>query len=283
MIETKNKQLNIKDLLFAENRTDKKFDPRRDIAEEDWENIERTLVESDPITGSDSDTYRFYRLATMKKLIKPEKFVTLGSGIVYKNKIRMKIKDFHERGERGHFADLLFSANYVNPFFKGGDVPDKYLIDQIKDIKGIVADKKAINLGAGVLHMLSRIKLNSPKKELNLPNQNEFVAKIKDLIEYERESNYHISGTAADFKIVFPNRINELNIDTADWKKMKDDLSFQRVRGDWYEFLELATDMAILSADEIKFDEVGARLIFSDKEMQFEGKFTLKMPEVRKF
>jgi hypothetical protein len=282
MIKAEN-NLNIKELTFKVHQEEKGFDPRKEIAEEDWENIGRAIVDADPIMGGNGDAHRFYGMAAKRKLLLPEKAKTFGASIMYKSHIRSKITDLTDKGHKGSLADFLYSANFVNPFLKGGDLPDSYLEEEKGLIKELCAGQVGIHMGGGILHMLSRIKLKSPGKEMRIPYPNQFVSMIKNLIQEERENNYHISGTAADFKIIFPNRIKELNIENADWKKMKNDLSFQRDRGDWYEFLDLATDMAILSADEIRFDEVGARLIFSDREKQFEGKSTPKMPEVRRF
>ena len=92
-----------------------------------------------------------------------------------------------------------------------------------------------------------------------------------------------VLNTAANLKIVFPDQIEQLNLNEEFWNHFKDEMSIWREESlYWSTFVETALNLAFLSASNIRSDESGIHLDFNPQDSQIDPETSLQ-PERRKF
>lgn len=133
---------------------------------------------------------------------------------------------------------------------------------------------------------LSDLTLENPEKKGFEFDPEEGISdddwmEMKQAFETLKEGDWEaVTDQAICLKIIFPNRVSELNLDEEASQGIKQKLKTERGR-DWWNFSGIAMRLKILAAKEVRITDNGLELVMPEKKgFQKEEK---PRPERKKF
>jgi hypothetical protein len=295
MIEAQiNPKINIKELFTNENENhgSAPFVAERDLTSADWKII------SDFISNPDPEYFDSYREHIFNywpnfKILSPNRF----------QKIYSSDDEFQEERDElientaGELLDSYFnrrtSGMKLFSYLKIFPMIPQWTPYKAKSYR---SDENVLE---GVKKVFHSVYANSPHSDLEkldhnlllknlflddfskLETEKYFDANLNDIMQYPAESlSLDSIPYIAKHKMVFPDRISDLNIPNDVWKKWKDHLFNIDKKNNPGLFLEYATSLAVLAADEIRATSDGIEISNKTRNDYLEIN---KIPLLRKF
>lgn len=158
------------------------------------------------------------------------------------------------------------------------DIIDKATNAGIKQVK--LAKSKALNHKWNFWNFAydaENLKLLKPDFDLGI-NEQVIQETEKELEEQRKHDLEKCFEFAARIKLL--NIPLDPHLSPEEWQQMKIKLHDYKANNDWYGFVKLAKDLKILSAQEIKIDDNGLKLVMPERQRDVTAP---KIPESKKF
>ncbi len=275
MLAVQERQVNIKDLGLFEPRVERPksfFDPSTDISSEEWEMISNRIRE---------------REASLSQgVVKINPAFLWHLGISAPEKIKKSINE-----------NLVWNAVKVFRATEYSDATLKALFPEkakqenlVRDLDWeLIKDKFDQEVGFDKIFISANVKILSPERQIDFEITDEVFQSQKTAIE-ELEGSRAYRSLAIKLiylKIASAERYSELGLDDERFGKIWTGLNklLDKYRGNPNEieaFFEIASFMAILSADEIQITDNGVKLIFPEQAESFNNQHN-PTPNIRRF
>jgi hypothetical protein len=284
-------KINIKELVVPFERPKKDaFNLRQELLKDDWVSIIDMLSTNDHIDTRDAVNLNFFFTAARIKMIDPSKLPDYVNEPKYSEAI---IEQLDKEWETGSYQYFMSLAGYARTLYP--DIPVSSYITKEREEKLIenvntTLESTKIFMGKDYTYTsvmeIASLKMIDP----------ELMTKFEDLdwlknhatgVTVKLLNTFNLAGSIEDFakmapvmKVLFPETSKDINITNEHWDKIKNKFDQMHTISPWA-LLSFASSLAMLSADEIKIDNKGTRLVFkSDKSLINDSK---SAPEIRKF
>lgn len=284
-------ELNVKDIVLEnpENKNESFFDPRRDITKDDKEKISG-MVRWFTRPDASGETLRF--ATTLMGQINLLKYVNQNVTLTEHDWGKIADTLVNQPVFTDMSEDTLFhsTASYIHQAWSLY-VLDSSKAKQIQERIGFTNEQLLNSAKTSAIGYLDHIYLY----KMSFPNQG--FAIDKELLEPAitragtLEKSYAQSGDdqvlksyighLARLKLVSPEVFEAVKVNNAHLHKARSLLESARLQNKYDEFLDLAFDLTVLSAKEIKMTPQGLQVIMPEEDKKFDDK--TQTPEIRKF
>ena len=261
-------RINIHELTIEEpeKKSELRFDPERDITEEDWRNMRQLLEEyrkddERKSHGSGQEVMYFSGQAMYMKILNPTVVLNLDETAwqvmrqdLERNRIqpdRYGVFPGHGLSDWGLFARQAREMKILDP-----EIDLNLNENAWQGMRQLLDSRRTDKKWGDFSSLAADIKILDPTLGLNL--NPDTLRGVRDQLEIYREADnwWIFSWQAMHMKILDP-RI-DLNLDETAWQGMRE--SLKNFRGDWSSFSKQAMLMKILAAEEVKVTDKGLEI-----------------------
>ena len=253
------------------------FDPEKEITEEEWGKM-KDVLEKDRKEGK----WQYFSIqARAMKILFPERTKELNlnqdawQGM--ENEALEQLKSEFYREHKGYFASYWAADMKILFPEKTPKFMDEGSFQGTKDELERLRKEHRWRVFSG---LAARMKILFPERvgEFGISEDDwremkrgfEYVRKTTKKEAFRREEYWEnpekqvwhgdLTREAASMKILFPERVGELNLDKAAWQRMRKELEQYRKWGQWDDFAPDASRMKILAAKKVEVDKSGLKV-----------------------
>ena len=273
--------INIHDLTIEEPEKESEllFDVERDITEQEWQKMKKELA--DRKRGS---LHTFLEEAMKMKIIFPERADELTLDDEIWNMAKKLPKSTEDKGS---FAAILMELKVLFPErMEEIELDNRKLESMGKELNRL---KENIiftqNYSASTFFAFAtRMKVVFPEEfdKLKLLDPIEDITQsMKGYLKEKRQLKdwQTFLPAAVNFKILYPENVDELNLDTVFWKEIKSEMHKTHRRG--WEISDFASALKILAAEEVGVTDKGLEV--NMRKSDSAEPQSIELPEQRKF
>ncbi len=286
MIESKPKRLDIRDLSVPEpiRETARLFNPKKDIPNEDWQHLDlrvsifvhaaRSSKEFNWVERDQDFLLRvgFLEPEILRRNITDEDWDMMkksipGAGIMEETKALLTLKIINPEKFAG---DKRILKNFRKKY--------NFFQRPLRDVVGFNS--------AGYVRLIDEEGFNNLSVDwTGTEERQKLISDWKDAKRWD-----HVGSMVANLKLINPPFIHELPLYKDDWADLWDYLygqlkenSVNAASKNSSKFLEAAYIMAILAAEEFRFEDNKFQVIYKPEEQSDHVITTIPMPERRRF